>query len=112
MKIVKLQDLPQSVSSHGDFEKKVMIGDGEIPHIHTFTQAILQPGQSAIIHKHQDLYEVFFVKEGKAKVIINKKKEYSIEKDSCFIIEPHEIHEVTNPFKKPLVLLFFRSKIL
>jgi mannose-6-phosphate isomerase-like protein (cupin superfamily) len=111
MKIVKLSELQDEKSSHGTFSKKVMIGDGVIPYIYRFAQVVLQSGDVAGRHGHDGMYEVFFVEQGKMKIVFDDKKEHILEKGACIVTEPHETHEVSNPFPEPLVLTYFQSKV-
>lgn len=111
MKIVRLTDLPKEKPLHGDFTKQVMIKDGELPYIYAFAQVTLQQGQIAAEHVHDGMYEVFLVEQGKVKLVFNGKKKYIAEKGSCIITEPHETHEVSNPFPETLVLTYFQSKV-
>lgn len=111
MKIIKLYDLQKKKPLHGEFTKQVMVGSGEIPHIHEFAQVTLQQGQIAQEHGHEGMYEVFLVEKGKVKLVFDGKDEYIVEKGACIVTEPHETHEVSNPFSEPLILTYFQSKV-
>lgn len=111
MKIVTLSELPIEKPLHGDFTKQVMIKDGELPHIYAFAQVTLQQGQIASEHGHDGMYEVFLVEQGKVKLVFDGEKEFIAEKGSCIVTEPHETHEVSNPFPEPLILTYFQSRV-
>lgn len=111
MKIVHLSELPQIKASHGDFYKKVMIGDNQVPHIFTFAQVTLEPGQIAPNHGHNGMFEIYLVEQGKVKLVVNNKYEYVADKGACIITESHETHEVSNPFNETLVITYFQLKI-
>ncbi len=111
MKIVKLSDLPQVKASHGDFFKKVMIHDNEIPHVFALAQVSLLPGQVAPDHGHNGMFEVYLIEQGKVKLVVDGEKEYIAEKGACIITEPQETHEVSNPFDETLVITYFQLKV-
>lgn len=111
MKVVKLDDIPEEKPPTNDYAKKVFINNGEIPHLFTFAQATFQPGQKKIEHGHYGRYEVFLVEQGKVKIVFDGKKEIIAEKGSCIVTEPHETHEVSNPFPETLILTYFQTTI-
>ncbi len=111
MKIISLSNLPeQGVSHNSEIKKKVMLRDGEIPHVSSFSQARLRAGQVAGAHAHEDMYEIFFVEEGNG-VIRVENKEYRLEKGVCSVVEPGEVHEITNTMSSELVLTYFGLKV-
>ena len=111
MKIVSLKNLPKEKPLHGSYSKQVMIQSGEIPNIYSFGQVTLQQGQIAANHWHDGMYEVFLVEQGKVRLVFDEVKEVIAEKGSCITTEPHETHEVSNPFPETLVLTYFQSKV-
>lgn len=111
MKIVNLQDVLSVKPAHGNYLKKVMIDNGEIPHIFAFAQVTLAPGVKTEPHGHDGRYEIFLVEQGKAKLIYNGKDEYVAEKGACIITDPSETHEVSNPFDEDLVMTYFQVEV-
>jgi len=111
MKIVSLKDIAATTTSHNKVGlKKQMIAPGAIPHLVQFMQAIIKPGEVVSEHKHDDLYEIFFVEEGIGVIRIDGKK-YKMEKGKCITVEPKEQHEVANMGEEELILTIFSIKV-
>ncbi len=110
MKTVKLNEITPEESSHSGIMKKVLIHKDKLPHIYTFAQVTLKPGQKTEPHSHKGMYEVFLVEKGNIKIFINN-REYIEEEGSCIITEPNDTHKVSNPFNKPSVITYFQLKI-
>ena len=107
MKIVSLKDIAASTTSHNKVgRKKQMIAPGEIPHLLQFAQATINPGDIVEEHKHDGLYEIFFVESGSGDFRVNR-KEYIVEKGMSITFKPHELHEVENTGDEKLVLTYF-----
>jgi mannose-6-phosphate isomerase-like protein (cupin superfamily) len=107
MKIVSLATLPKTTTSHNSAgEKRNMIPPGKIPTLAQFSQVSFRPDEIATEHKHDDMYEVFFVENGVGAIKING-KQYPLEKGTCVTVEPRELHEVTNTGSEDLVLTYF-----
>ena len=107
MKINNIKDLPEIPANHkGNILKKVILDKGEIPHLMMFSSATFKPSQKVEAHKHDTMYEVFFIQSGKAEFIINNKKEIVTTGD-CITIAPGEIHSQSNPFQKDVTWLYF-----
>ena len=107
MKIVKTQTLPEvGVSHNADIKKKVFINSGDIPKIMMFGSVIFTPGQFVEIHKHETMFEVFYIQKGKAEFIINNKKIIATPGD-CITIEPGELHSQCNPYQENVEWLYF-----
>jgi len=110
MKFVSLSSLlEESVSHNPEIKKKVMLRDGEIPSLTSFSQARFKPGQVAGVHAHENMYEIFLVEAGNGIIRIND-KEYQIEKGVCVVIEPGEVHDIINTVSQELVLTYFGLK--
>ena len=110
MKIISLLDLPDERVSHNpEIKKKVMLRDGEIPNLTSFSQARLTSGQAVGSHAHKNMYEIFLVEAGNGIIRIND-KEYLIEKGVCVVIEPGEVHDIINTVSQELVLTYFGLK--
>ena len=107
MKILSLIDIPEEGVSHDpQLLKKVMIRDGELPHLKKFAQARFAPDQIAHAHSHPDQYEVFLIESGEGIVRVNG-EEHKISSGSCVVFEPSEVHEVTNIGSTELILTYF-----
>lgn len=88
MKIISLSNVPEEGVSHNpEIRKKVMLRAGEIPHLNSFSQACLGPGQVAGAHAHKDMYEIFFIEEGNGIICVENKR-YRLEKGVCIVVEP------------------------
>lgn len=83
-----------------------MLRNGELPHLANFSQSRLDPGQVASPHVHKDMYEVFFIEEGKGIIRVND-REYQLKKGVCVAVEPGETHEIKNIGPSELVITYF-----
>jgi hypothetical protein len=72
-KVIYLDEIPAKPVNHDisadatdkrPIMKRVMISNGEIPHLTGFSAARLEPGQQVPRHSHKTMHEVFFVKDG------------------------------------------------
>ncbi|WP_158975142.1 cupin domain-containing protein [Cellulophaga sp. L1A9] len=107
MKISKTTALPElGVSHNTEIKKKVFIAKGEIPQLMMYGSAVFTPGQSVELHKHDTMFEVFYIQSGKAEFTVNSKK-FIVEKGDCITIEPGEIHAQHNPFDENVEWLYF-----
>ena len=102
--ISKLEDI--GVSHDPEIKKRVIIGNGELPHLKSFSQVRFKAGQIAPKHSHKDMYEVFLIEEGEGTISVNI-KEQRLKKGLCVVIEPGEVHEVKNTGKVDLVITYF-----
>lgn len=94
------------VSHRPTILKKVLLGPGEVPVLTNFSQAVFQPGDVAPGHRHDDMWEVFFVRSGRGTILVDG-IESALEEDECWVIEPGEVHEIRNESEADLVLLYF-----
>ncbi len=107
MKFSKLSQLPIQFSNHNQaIQKKVMLNPGDIPFLTNFSQAVFSPGQKAILHYHETMYEVFFVESGSGIILIDD-VEYPLQPGNCITVEPKEKHELINIGNTDLVLTYF-----
>lgn len=107
MQITKLSALPELPVSHDpNLKKKVMVKNGEIPHLTGFSQAKIPVGEKVSSHQHTDMYEVFFVTKGKGILAING-TDYPIESGTSIVVEPKEEHSLRNTGDDDLVLTYF-----
>ncbi len=111
MKQSHLKTLPLEAVSHNPaIQKRVMLRQGELPHLTNFSQATFEPGQTATAHSHSDMAEVFFVEAGQGEIWVDGIC-YALEPGSCTAVEPGESHEVRNTGKTPLVLTYFGLRV-
>ena len=107
MKQIKLDDLPSTfVSHHEKITKQVIVKNGDVPHLAQLAQATLRQGQKVEEHAHQDMTEIFFVKQGLGRITVDS-KEYALETGVCIVVEPKEKHSLVCLSEEPLVLLYF-----
>ena len=107
MKRVNLSELAhQGVSHNTAIRKKVMLQPGDIPHLTNFSQATFAQGQVAKAHAHSDMHEVFFVSSGNGTMVVNG-TDQALSPGVCILVEPGDVHEVTNTGQEPLVLTYF-----
>ncbi|MBE2220003.1 MAG: cupin domain-containing protein [Anaerolineae bacterium] len=111
MKRVTLSELLEEGVSHDPgIKKRVMLRNGELPHITTFAQATFAPGQTVTPHAHADMAEVFFVETGEGLIWIEGEA-YTLAAGVCVTVEAGETHELKNSGDSPLVLTYFGVKI-
>jgi|TARA_R110000868_G_scaffold35889_14_gene128076 quercetin dioxygenase-like cupin family protein len=107
MKLTHSTTLPElGVSHNPEIKKKVFIGSGEIPQLMMFGSAVFTPGQLVELHKHDTMFEVFYIQKGQAEFVVNNKK-ILVQPGDCITIEPGEIHAQSNPFQENVEWLYF-----
>ncbi len=107
MKIVDWEQLPELGVSHDtSIKKKTLIGAGEIPQLMMFSTAVFTPGQAVETHKHDTMYEVFYIQKGKAIFEINGTS-HEVGAGKCITIEPGELHKQYNPFETDVHWFYF-----
>lgn len=111
MKIIRFEDALWSAVSHNpNIKKRLLLDDGEIPHITTLSQAVFRPGDIADAHAHEDMAEVFMVTSGSGSMRING-REYPLHSNVVVVAEPHDTHEIANTGTENLVLTYFGVRI-
>lgn len=104
MKYKSLTLIPVTGVSHNtEIRKKVLIANGEIPHLTQLSRVILKPGQIATLHKHSDMYEIFNIESGKGKILVDN-NEFRLKIGVCVVVEPGEAHEIENNSNDDLIL--------
>lgn len=107
MKLIHLSEIEEMGVSHNpDIKKRVILDKNYIPKLMTLGQATFQPGQSVDTHKHDTMFEVFYIQSGKALFVINGKS-VELSPNDCLSIEPGELHSQKNPFSEPVTWLYF-----
>ena len=107
MKIVDWNQLPElGVSHNPNIKKKTLIANGEIPQLKMFGTSVFKPGDEVEIHKHDSMFEVFLIQEGKAVFQVNGEK-HLLSKGNCITIAPGELHAQSNPFDTDVSWIYF-----
>lgn len=107
MKIIKSKNLPwMGVSHNPEIKKKTFIGNGLIPKLTTLGKAVFKPGQIVSEHKHETMFEVFYILKGKAMFVVEGKK-HILEKQECLVLEPGELHSQSNPYHESVEWVYF-----
>ena len=107
MKKISISQLPREGVSHDpQITKQVMLRRGDLPHVTAFSRSTLLPGQTAHEHQHRDMFEVFFVESGAGTMKIAG-TEHQLERGVCILVEPGELHEISNTGSAELVLNYF-----
>ncbi len=103
-----LSEISASPLSHDqDIEKRVILSNGELPHITQFAQAVLKPGQRVTRHMHRDMNEVFMVSSGYAQMEINDRT-FPITQGMIITVHAGEFHSIVNSaVDEDLVLVYF-----
>ena len=79
---------------------------GDLPHLTNFSQAYFVPRQRAAAHSHSDMFEVFLVESGSGVIRVDG-EEHRLEKGTCVVVQPGEVHEIVNSGTGVLVLTYF-----
>lgn len=107
MKVASLDEAaPEPVSHDARILKRVLLRRGEVPHVMQLAQARFAPGQSAAVHAHADMHEVFLVESGRARFTIDGLA-HELGPGGCIAIAPGEMHEVANAGDGDLVVTYF-----
>tara|TARA_R110002126_G_scaffold277373_1_gene423190 strand:- start:36381 stop:36722 length:342 start_codon:yes stop_codon:yes gene_type:complete len=107
LKIKHIDNIAETLANHkGNILKKVFLEKGEIPNLMMFSAATFKPQQEVEMHKHDTMFEVFYIQSGKAEFVINNKK-YIVEAGNCITIEPGALHSQSNPFNEEVTWLYF-----
>jgi len=110
MKVVNLNELTiEHVSHNPDVQKRVLLENGEIPHITQFAHSVLNPGQISSMHSHSDMSEVFFIQSGSGEMQVDEQV-FQICQGMMVSVRPNEAHEIRNTSDEQLVLLYFGVK--
>ncbi|NQT66696.1 MAG: cupin domain-containing protein [Actinobacteria bacterium] len=69
---------------------------------------MVYPGGKTGGHVHDDAEEIYYIIDGKAKMVVGE-EEFEAEAGDTFIVPPHKMHTTLNPFNIPVK--FFWSVI-
>lgn len=104
---VNTNNLPWvDVTGAPEIKKRVFFKNGIVPKITNFSEAIFAPGQSVKTHKHDTMYEIFYITYGKAKFVIEEET-LVVGKGDCVIIEGGKMHSQENPYETDVHWLYF-----
>lgn len=107
MKLIRLNEIPEKgVSHNAAIRKRVIVGSGEIPRIANYARAVFPPGETAGSHLHNDMAEVFTVESGSGEIRINDVA-YVFAAGTTVVVEPGEVHEISNTGPSELVVSYF-----
>ena len=107
MKISSIDSTEEKTVSHNSkIKKHVLVANGEIENVTSFSQAVFPPGEIASAHSHSDMTEVFFIKSGKGVIVVNGKS-VPLESGMCVTIEQDEMHELKNTGPVDMVVIYF-----
>ena len=107
MKIIQLESIEKvKVNHESEITKQVFLKKGEIPNLMMFSTSTFKAGDSVETHKHDTMFEVFFIQKGTIEFVVNGHKSILKEGD-CITIAPKELHSQNNPFQEEAVLLYF-----
>lgn len=94
------------VTNEPEIKKKVFIEKGAVPKVTIFGEAVFKPGQSVDTHKHETMYEVFYITQGKA-VFTIEGVETKVSEGDCIVIEENKEHSQKNPYERDARWLYF-----
>ncbi|KAG0365598.1 cupin domain-containing protein [Gamsiella multidivaricata] len=107
MKITSLDSLPVAYVSHDStVEKKVLLKNGDVPHVTQLAVATLKPGEQATKHHHNDMTETFHFQSGWGEMEIDDKV-LEVKAGITVTVFPGEAHEIRNTGSENLVVLYF-----
>jgi len=107
MKLVQLGKIDAGPVNHASgIMRKVLLGNGDLPASVRLSHALFQPGESVEMHKHDDLFEVFYLLSGQGMLSVEGRS-VAISAGSCFVIEPNEAHALCNDGDADMALIYF-----
>jgi mannose-6-phosphate isomerase-like protein (cupin superfamily) len=110
MKLTSLEEAPFIPVSHDpQLKKQVLFGKGTLPHIVAISHIEMKPGDTAISHKHDDAYEVFFGMAGRIDFVVEG-EDVPLTQGKCLIVEPGETHSIRDAAQGSRMLYFLMVK--
>ena len=107
MKLIRLNEVPEKGVSHNPaIRKRVLVENKVIPRVTNYARAVFPPGEKAARHVHDDMAEVFTVESGSGEICINDVA-YVFGVGTTVVVEPGEVHEITNTGKTAMVVTYF-----
>ncbi|EAU55715.1 cupin domain-containing protein [Mariprofundus ferrooxydans] len=107
MKLVQLAEIDAGPVNHtSGIMRKILLGEGDLPASVRLSHALFKPGESVEMHKHDRLFEVFYVLSGQGQLIVEERP-VDIGAGSCFMVEPGEMHALINDGDVDMALIYF-----
>lgn len=97
-----------SVSHDPQLKKRVLVGKGAIPHIKAISYIEMNPGDTAVSHKHDDAHEVFFGLGGRIDFVVEG-RDVPIAEGACLVVEPGEVHSIKDAARGSRMLYFLAT---
>jgi mannose-6-phosphate isomerase-like protein (cupin superfamily) len=106
MKFSSLDSLPLEPVSHDPaLKKKLLVGQGALPHIKAISHMELGPGDRASRHSHENACEVFYGIRGRVDFVVAGTP-VSLTEGSCLVVEPGEEHSIEGAERGSQMLYF------
>ena len=107
MKLVDVESVDAgSVSHDPGIIRRILLGEEQLPGSVRLSHALLAPGQRVTPHRHDQLFEIFYLISGDG-VLSVEGNDTPIHAGSCFVIEPGEEHALMNSGEMDMTLLYF-----
>lgn len=88
-------DLPFLPVSHDpSIKKQLFVQKGTIPNVFAISHVQLKGGETAVLHSHENAYEIFFAASGQVDFVVQGKP-VALKEGTCLVVEPGEEHEIT-----------------
>jgi mannose-6-phosphate isomerase-like protein (cupin superfamily) len=71
---------------------------------HSLAEVRIPPGGSSSAHYHKRSEESYLILSGQAKLVVDS-QERTLKQGDAVLIEPPEVHQISNPFEENLVFL-------
>jgi len=94
------------VSHNPDIAKKIILKNGDIPHITQYAHTVLPAGKTFSKHAHKDMSEVFTFVSGEGEMEIDGNV-FAVKTGTTACVRPNEYHEIRNTSGGDLSVLYF-----
>ncbi|CAM9446362.1 unnamed protein product [Choristocarpus tenellus] len=84
---------------------KVMVINGQVPHLTGFSRSVFKPGQSVLEHTHEKMDEVFYVQEGQGTFVVDNVMVQATG-GTCVHVPAGQPHQITNNGKEDMIVLY------
>lgn len=109
MKFTSIKDAPLVPVSHDpQLKKRVLVGAGSMPHIRAISYIEMKPGDTAVSHRHEDAYEVFFGLGGRVDFAVEG-RDVALSEGACLVVEPGEAHSIKGAAEGSRMLYFLMA---
>ena len=105
MHITTQSNLPEEISNpHGENLQEILgIKAGGV-NSHSLARVTIKAGKSSLPHFHKESEESYLILSGKASLAVDSHK-FELSRGEAVLIEPHEVHQISNPGPADLVFL-------